>query len=183
MQTATDNITRLAARAASILMQWAGLNSLRKNDTGDQGPLGGMGMVLGLLARGDPGPLAESAEGKMTAHIEAQLRAQIAEDDRVYYVLDVDYGPGRELVELTVACELNCEWPFKSYMSVRANSYDPGTIALSEVTYALVTERNGWLVTKGFSVDSRIRAIVVDAVIAGSNVATFEPFKVASDKP
>ena len=40
--------------------------------------------------------------------------------------------------------------------------------------FAIVPERELWLITGGYHVDSRIRAIVVDAVKAGSTVATVE---------
>ena len=177
-----DAITLLAARAASILMQWAGLSPLRKNDNGDRtSEASGLAMMLGAMAD-KTGPLPDDAESKMAAHIEAKLREQTARrEGSIYYTLDVDYGPGRELSELTDACGLSVSWPIKSSLGVcmYPNS-EPGQVCnrqgygASGCMYSIVPERESWLITDGFSVDRRVRAIVFDAVKAGSTVATIE---------
>jgi hypothetical protein len=179
MQT-TTKITLLAARAASILMQWSGVSPLRKNDNGDrESKASGFAMLLGAMAD-KTGPLRPDAEAKIAAYIEAQL---LRPGYDYSYTLSVDYGPGPRLAALTEACELVVSWPIKSNLSISFGEGEPGCVGNSQgyrapnISYALVPEREGWLITEGFGVDRRIRPIVVDAVKAGSTVATFEPFQ------
>jgi hypothetical protein len=178
MQT-TTKITLLAARAASILMQWSGVSPLRKNDNGDrESKASGFAMLLGAMAD-KTGPLAPDMESKIAAYIETQLLRPGC--DYSYYTLSVDYGPDQRLAALTEACELVVSWPIKSNLSISFSADEPGYVGDSQgyraptISYSLVPEREGWLITEGFGVDRRIRPIVVDAIKAGSTVATFEP--------
>lgn len=175
-------ITLLATRTASILVRWANLPSLRKNDNGDRtSPHSAMAMMLGVLAdKGEAPP--PDAEARIAAHLVKALTAKYNERQRVYFSLDVDYGPGHELAELSTVCDLRVSWPIKSHMTITLSENEPGQISESQgyaapsVVSAIVPEREVWLITNRFTVEPLIRAIVVDAVRAGNTVAAVETF-------
>jgi hypothetical protein len=175
-------ITLLATRTASILIRWANLSSLRKNDNGDRtSPHSAMAMMLGAFAdKGEAPP--QDAEQRIVAHLVKTLTAKYNERQHVYFSLDVDYGPGHELAELSIACDLCVSWPIKSHMTITLSENEPGQISESQgyaapsVVSAIVPEREAWLITNRFSVEPLIRAIVVDAVKAGNTVAMIEGF-------
>lgn len=169
-------IQHLASRAASILCVWAGLDPMRKNDNGDRSsPASGLTMILGAMA--DKGaPLPSDAHARLTQAIAVRLAAKAKEREGIYFTLDVDYHPGRELTEISAAAGLAVSWPIKSHLCITSPYSDgSGDLSVSDAqgygrpatTYKLLSEDRGWLITTGFTVDRKIADLCLDAAKAG----------------
>lgn len=175
-----QNLRHLARRTAQILLEWLNVSPLAKHDNGERSVNSAMGMMLGVMAHPDRPPPADAA-----AKIEQHVFEQIRRREHIYYVLDVDYGPGNELVTLTRACGLDgVTWPIKSTLTVTTGANKHGTISnrrgyqAKSLDHILCPAQGGWLLTTDLNVDDRLHDIVVPAVQAGHAVGTWEPFAV-----
>ena len=176
-------ILHLATRAASILCEWANLNPLRKNDNGCP-TTGGITAMLGAMA--DKGAaLPDDAHGRLTTAIAERLAALSKARDGIYFTLDVDYHPGRELADLsTVAGLVGVSWPIKSSLRITSRFSDgSGDEAVSEsqgyrapaTTYKLISDGRGWLISENFTVDNKIVDLCLDAAKNGHPALKWEP--------
>jgi hypothetical protein len=183
MSNDDKTITLLANRAADLLCAWADLPSTRKNDNGDRSYRGGLSMMLGVLA--DKGvPLPSDAHRRLSAELVALCKKHVADRGYVYLSMDVDYGPSVHLQKLAAAAGLErITWPIKSHMTITTVCSDgSGSDAVidsqgygaPQTTYKLASGGAGWLITKGFYVDSKIEDVCIAAARGGHPALKWE---------
>lgn len=184
-------IKLIAARAALILADWLNVNPARKVDNGDRSSTGGMTMMFGLMTQqNEPPPPADIVQ-KMTDYLVGALSEHAAKRQHgIYFSLDCDYGPGRELAALSDACGIQTSWPWKTHMTIRAFPGSGIMVSSSQghqaphINHHFV-DNVGWVVSE-CSIDPKLMPTILAAITGGtlaSEVArldTFEPVAAAA---
>jgi len=214
-----DSMTReatikiLAARAASILAQWAGLAGPAKFNNGDPSPVGGLAMMLATMGdkgtpppsdaqgklegatMGDKGtPPPSDAQGKLEGAIIGIIAARDKETrdrgyrvDGLHFYVSSDYDPDHRLIEVAEAAGLSSvSWPWKSSLTI-GMTYSDGSgseyvrdvrdcrgYGWRGVTYRLLPNQEGWLITDGFEVPTPVLDICLEAAKAGHAALRYE---------
>lgn len=170
MQVSSDTITIIANRAAAVLAEWIGLSPLAKSNNGDRSSAGGIGMILGAMVAAKAPPPPTDATSRMAARIKASIASQLERrGGQVWMTYDVDYGPGRELSDLSEACDIKSSWPIKSCLNItiyenRVSICDRRGYGAEGLTHHLVDGR--WVVSP-CTIDSRLMPMVLAAVERG----------------
>jgi len=181
--TREATIKILAARAASILAQWAGLAGPAKFNNGDPSPVGGLAMML-VAPPIDSQSKLEAAIVKIITTRDADTRKRGYRVDGLHFNVSSDYQPDHNLIELAKEAGLeSVSWPWKSHLTI-GMTYSDGSgseyvrdyhsYGSRGVTYRLLPNQEGWLITDGFEVPTPVLDVCLEAAKAGHAALRYE---------